>query len=385
MTPVAQRPGDPRGTSSGAGADDPSALPTGTPAAAGDAAVEVVGGEDAGTAEDAEHLLAADPPAVLGDVRAAQDAAPGDSRAGEDTPAAPASSPEAAARARRPELLIITGMSGAGRSTTGKALEDLGWYVVDNLPPQMLEPLAELAGRAGLSVPRIAVVVDVRGRSFFAELTGALNSLDTRHVSPRVLFLDATDEVLVRRFESVRRPHPLQGDDRIVDGIARERALTGDLRSRADVVVDSSAFNVHQLGALVASLFEAERAEDLRVTVMSFGFKYGTPADAEHIADVRFIPNPHWEPDLRPLTGKDEPVSDFVLAAEGARPFLDRYTDALDPVFAGYRRENKRYATVAFGCTGGKHRSVAMAEELGKRLTRSGVPVRVLHRDLGRE
>jgi UPF0042 nucleotide-binding protein len=383
MTLVAPRPGDPRGTSSGAGPDETSADPTGTPrgvpgtpaggeSPAGESSV-VVGPEDAGTAADAEHLLAADPPAVLGDVP------------GGDAAAASASAPEAGARARRPELLIITGMSGAGRSTTGKALEDLGWYVVDNLPPQMLEPLAELAGRAGLSVPRIAVVVDVRGRSFFAELTGALNSLDTRHVSPRVLFLDATDEVLVRRFESVRRPHPLQGDDRIVDGIARERALTGDLRSRADVVVDSSAFNVHQLGALVASLFEAERADDLRVTVMSFGFKYGTPADAEHIADVRFIPNPHWEPDLRPLTGKDEPVSDFVLAAEGARPFLDRYTDALDPVFAGYRRENKRYATVAFGCTGGKHRSVAMAEELGKRLTRGGVPVRVLHRDLGRE
>ncbi|WP_432563278.1 RNase adapter RapZ [Kineococcus sp. SYSU DK003] len=280
---------------------------------------------------------------------------------------------------------MITGMSGAGRSTTGKALEDLGWYVVDNLPPQMLEPLAELAARAGLTIPRLAVVVDVRGRSFFAELTGALAALDTRHVSPRVLFLDATDDVLVRRFESVRRPHPLQGDDRIVDGIARERALTGELRARADVVVDSSSFNVHQLGSLVASLFEADRAEDLRVTVMSFGFKYGTPADAEHVADVRFIPNPHWEPDLRPLTGQDGPVSDFVLAAEGAKPFLDRYESALGPVFEGYRRENKRYATIAIGCTGGKHRSVAMAEELGTRLRRDGVPVRVLHRDLGRE
>ena len=289
------------------------------------------------------------------------------------------------ARPRRPELLIITGMSGAGRSTTGKALEDLGWYVVDNLPPQMLEPLAELAARAGLAVPRIAAVVDVRGRTFFAELTGALAALDTRHVSPRVLFLDATDEVLVRRFESVRRPHPLQGVDRIVDGIARERELTGDLRSRADVVVDSSSFNVHQLGALVASLFESEGADDLRVTVMSFGFKYGTPADAEHIADVRFLPNPHWEPDLRPLTGQDAPVSEYVLAADGARPFLDRYAGALEPVLEGYRRENKRYVTVAFGCTGGKHRSVAMAEELGKRLRAQGVPVRVLHRDLGRE
>jgi UPF0042 nucleotide-binding protein len=290
-----------------------------------------------------------------------------------------------AERQRRPELLIITGMSGAGRSTTGKALEDLGWYVVDNLPPQMLEPLAELAARAGLTIPRLAVVVDVRGRTFFAELNGALAALDTRHVSPRVLFLDATDDVLVRRFESVRRPHPLQGDDRIVDGIARERALTGELRARADVVVDSSSFNVHQLGSLVASLFESERADELRVTVMSFGFKYGTPADAEHVADVRFIPNPHWEPELRPLTGQDTAVSEFVLAADGALTFLDRYESALTPVFDGYRRENKRYATIALGCTGGKHRSVAMTEELGRRLRRDGVPVRVLHRDLGRE
>ncbi|GAA4975781.1 RNase adapter RapZ [Kineococcus glutinatus] len=285
----------------------------------------------------------------------------------------------------RPELLIITGMSGAGRSTAGKALEDLGWYVVDNLPPQMLEPLAELAARAGRSVPRIAVVVDVRGRSFFAELQGALAVLDTRHVSPRVVFLDASDEVLVRRFESVRRPHPLQGDGRIVDGIAHERELTSDLRARADVVLDTSTLNVHQLGAKVAALFEGELTEALRVTVMSFGFKYGTPSDAEHVADVRFLPNPHWEPDLRPLTGKDAPVAQYVLAAEGALPFLERYAAALQPVLQGYRRENKRFATVALGCTGGKHRSVALVEELGRRLGAEGVPVRVLHRDLGRE
>ncbi|MFB9376381.1 RNase adapter RapZ [Kineococcus gynurae] len=309
--------------------------------------------------------------------------------AGGGTPApgrgAPADPAHPATPPKRPELLIITGMSGAGRSTTGKALEDLGWYVVDNLPPQMLEPLAELTARAGQSAAHVAVVLDVRGRSFFAELTGALAALDTRHLSPRVLFLDATDQVLVRRFESVRRPHPLQGDDRIVDGIARERALTGDLRSRADVVVDSSSLNVHQLGQLVSSLFEGEQGESLRVTVMSFGFKYGTPADAEHVADVRFIPNPHWEPELRPLTGRDQPVSEYVLAAEGAQDFLGNYVKALEPVLAGYRRENKRYATIAFGCTGGKHRSVAMAEELGHRLDAAGIPHRVLHRDLGRE
>ncbi|PPK96117.1 UPF0042 nucleotide-binding protein [Kineococcus xinjiangensis] len=295
-----------------------------------------------------------------------------------------ATEPETPAHVR-PELLIITGMSGAGRSTAAKALEDLGWYVVDNLPPQMLEPLAELAARAGLSVPRIAVVVDVRGRSFFLELQGALAMLDTRHVSPRIVFLDSSDDVLVRRFESVRRPHPLQGDGRIVDGIAHERELTSDLRARADVVFDTSALNVHQLGAKVAALFEGDRPEELRVTVMSFGFKYGTPSDAEHVADVRFLPNPHWVPELRPLTGRDAPVSEYVLDQEGALPFLQRYAEALQPVLQGYRRENKRFATVALGCTGGKHRSVALAEELGARLSGAGVPVRVLHRDLGRE
>ncbi|GAB7189689.1 RNase adapter RapZ [Kineococcus sp. NUM-3379] len=297
----------------------------------------------------------------------------------------PTQQPQPQGAQARPELVIITGMSGAGRSTAGKALEDLGWYVVDNLPPQMLEPLAELAGRAARSVPRIAVVVDVRGRSFFAELQGALGTLDARNVSPRILFLDASDEALVRRFEGVRRPHPLQGEGRIVDGIAAERELTSDLRARADIVLDSSALNVHQLGAKVAALFEGERSQDLRVTVMSFGFKYGTPADAEHVADVRFLPNPHWEPELRPLTGRDAPVSRYVLDAEGALPFLERYGSALEPVLAGYRRENKRFATVALGCTGGKHRSVALAEELGARLATTGVPVRVLHRDLGRE
>jgi len=284
-----------------------------------------------------------------------------------------------------PEVLIISGMSGAGRTTAANVLEDLGWYVVDNLPPQMLAPLALLAARAAGNVPRLAVVVDVRGRSFFADLTESLAGLRQRGIRLRVLFLDASDENLVRRFESVRRPHPLQMDGRILDGIGRERELLGDLLASADVVVDTSDLNVHQLGARIVEKF-AERAEvGLRVTVMSFGFKYGLPVDADHVVDVRFLPNPHWIPELKPLTGQDERVSGFVLGQPGATDFVERYVAALEPVMAGYRKENRHYATIAIGCTGGKHRSVAVTEEIVRRLQDAGVRAHAVHRDLGRE
>jgi UPF0042 nucleotide-binding protein len=284
-----------------------------------------------------------------------------------------------------PELLIITGMSGAGRSTAADVLEDLGWYVVDNLPPQMLAPLALLAAKAAGTVPKLAVVVDVRGRGFFTDLTEALAGLRHRGIRMRVLFLEAGEEALVRRFESVRRPHPLQGDGRILDGIARERELLGDLRGTADVVIDSSDLNVHQLSAKITETFGEEDRTGLRVTVMSFGFKYGLPVDADHVVDVRFLPNPHWIPELRPLTGRDEPVSRYVLEQPGAWDFLERYVAALEPVMAGYLRENRRYVTVAVGCTGGKHRSVALTEEIARLLTGSGVQAHAVHRDLGRE
>ncbi len=283
------------------------------------------------------------------------------------------------------EVLIVTGMSGAGRSTAANALEDLGWYVVDNLPPQMLRPLVDLAEHAGSTLPRIAAVVDVRGRDFFSDLQGMIQSL-REGTQLRVLFLEATDAALVRRFEAVRRPHPLQGDGTLLDGISAERARLRPIRESSDIIIDTSDLNVHQLATAVQERFKTAATAGVQVTVMSFGFKYGAPADADLIADGRFLPNPFWIPELRPHTGLDDDVSEYVLGQNGAREFLDQYAKALEPVLAGYQRENKRHATVAVGCTGGKHRSVALVRELADRLASyPGVVVSVKHRDLGRE
>jgi len=290
-----------------------------------------------------------------------------------------------AAETGHQEMLIVTGMSGAGRSTVGNALEDLGWYVVDNLPPQMLRPLVELVERAGASLPRIAAVVDVRGRDFFSELQEIIQALRTG-VNVRVVFLDATDAVLVRRFESVRRPHPLQGNGTLLDGIGAERARLAELRESSDIVVDTSDLNIHQLATLITETFAEEGHAGLRVTLLSFGFKYGLPADADLVADARFLPNPFWIPELRHLNGEDAEVSEYVLSQPGAHEFIDAYAAALEPVMAGYQRENKRHATIAVGCTGGKHRSVAIVRELADRLEQlPGVAVSVKHRDRGRE
>ena len=284
------------------------------------------------------------------------------------------------------ELLVITGMSGAGRSTAGAVLEDLGWYVVDNLPPQLLSTLVDLTTHPATNdVQQLAVTIDVRGRSFFAALQTAVSALADRGVKTRLLFLDAADESLVRRFESVRRPHPLQGDGRLLDGITKEREILGALRGTADIVLDTSHLNVHQLSAKIAEAFGDGAGPALRITVMSFGFKYGLPLDADHVADVRFLPNPFWVPELRRHTGLDAPVSEYVLAQDGAVQWLDAYVAALRPVLSGYTRENKRYATVAVGCTGGKHRSVAMSEQLADRLRSDVVSATTVHRDLGRE
>lgn len=284
------------------------------------------------------------------------------------------------------EILLVTGMSGAGRSTAAKALEDLGWYVVDNLPPQMLKPLVDLAEHTGSAFPRVAAVIDVRGGQLFRDLEAALESLRS-DATVRVLFLDATDAVLVRRFEAVRRPHPLQGDGTLLDGISAERTLLSELRSGSDLIIDTSELNIHQLANRVVERFSGDDgSDDLRLTVQSFGFKYGLPTDADAVSDARFLPNPFWVPELRPGTGLQPDVSGYVLEQEGATEFLDAYAAALVPVFAGYRRENKRHATIAIGCTGGKHRSVAMAEELARRFRAiPGVAVSVKHRDLGRE
>ena len=283
------------------------------------------------------------------------------------------------------EFLIVTGMSGAGRSTVANALEDLGWYVVDNLPPQMLRPLLDLANLGGAALPKVAAVVDVRGRDLFDGFPGVARAL-REHGSVQVVFLDASDDVLVRRFESVRRPHPLQGDGTLLDGIRTERTRVAPLREAADIVIDTAGFNVHQLATKVNEVFAEEGAARHKVTVMSFGFKYGLPSDADLVADMRFLPNPFWIDELRGSTGLDAEVRDYVLTREGAQEFLDAYTTALRPVLEGYQRENKSHSTVAIGCTGGKHRSVAMVEELAARLGQiPGVAVTVRHRDLGRE
>ncbi|OKJ06734.1 glmZ(sRNA)-inactivating NTPase [Kitasatospora sp. CB01950] len=284
-----------------------------------------------------------------------------------------------------PELVIISGMSGAGRSTAAKCLEDLGWFVVDNLPPALIPTMVDLGARSQGAVPRIGVVVDVRSRTFFDDLLTSLEELEKRGVRLRVVFLDSSDDALVRRFESVRRPHPLQADGRIVDGIARERELLRELRGEADLVVDTSNLNVHQLRAKMDAQFAGQDEPELRATVMSFGFKYGLPVDADLVVDCRFLPNPHWVPELRARTGTDPDVAEYVFQQPGAQPFLDGYTELLRIITEGYRREGKRYMTLAVGCTGGKHRSVAMSEQLTKRLIADGVETVLVHRDMGRE
>ena len=282
-----------------------------------------------------------------------------------------------------PELLVVTGMSGAGKTAATASLDDLGWFVVDNLPPSLLEELVDTVTER-TEHRRIAVVADVRGGVFFRELRGALDELATRGVKPHVLFLEASDETLVRRFESARRPHPLQGGGRVLDAIIRERGLLAELRTSADMVVDTSVLNVHELAGRIRTAFAGAEI-GLQAIVVSFGYKYGIPVDADVVADMRFLPNPHWVPDLRPQTGRDAAVSEYVLGQPGASEFLDRYADLLGSMARGYLREGKRFVTVGVGCTGGKHRSVAMAEALANRLRELGIDTIVVHRDLGRE
>jgi len=280
-----------------------------------------------------------------------------------------------------PDIVIITGMSGAGRSTAANALEDLGWYVVDNLPPALLPTMLDLADRA--SLPGIAAIMDVRSAGFSTDLKAAISALADRGVSPQVVFLEASDSALVKRFENVRRPHPMQDLGTIVNGIAAERELLREVRGDSDIVLDTSSLNVHELRSRMHDYFAGEAATGLRLNIVSFGYKYGVPVDADLVADCRFLPNPHWVPSLQPLTGLDAGVRDYVLSQPAAESFLTAYLRVLEVSLPGFEREGKRYVTLAVGCTGGKHRSVAIAEQIAARLR--GHDVTVTHRDLGRE
>jgi UPF0042 nucleotide-binding protein len=282
------------------------------------------------------------------------------------------------------DVILVTGMSGAGRSTATRALEDIGWFVVDNLPPTLMINVVDyVAQRTGSQ--KVAVVADVRGGQLFDELQESLKAIKSAGHDLRVLFLEAGDESLVRRYESSRRPHPLQRDDSLLGAVQRERKLLSDLRAEADIVIDTSNLNVHELRRSIEGSFGDDEHAKLRATVMSFGFKYGIPLDADLVADLRFLPNPYWDPNLKELTGLDAAVNDYVVSGPEAQDFLTKYAQIIDLVEDGYVREGKRFVTIAMGCTGGKHRSVAMAENLSARLVKSGVEVRVVHRDLGRE
>ena len=286
------------------------------------------------------------------------------------------------------EILVISGMSGAGRSTVAHSLEDLGWYVVDNLPPALVGNLIDLVEK---SVHKVAVVIDVRGRAFFDDLTNALADLAEQGVARKILFVDAADDALVRRFESTRRPHPLQGGGRILDGISKERVRLQEIRNAADIVIDSSSLNIHQLEKKVNDYFNQSSDVDLKVNILSFGYKYGIPVDADLVMDCRFIANPHWDPKLRPLTGLDKSVSKAVLESANVEEFLDRYQSLFDTLAKGFIAEGRKFITLAIGCTGGKHRSVAITEELvtrlanGINLSNYRIQTHGIHRDLGRE
>ncbi|MGZ4427871.1 MAG: RNase adapter RapZ [Nocardioidaceae bacterium] len=282
------------------------------------------------------------------------------------------------------QLVVVTGMTGAGRSTAAKELEDLGFFVVDNLPPQLVPDVVRLVDDSQGTRQPIAVVVDVRSGSFFASLQEFVAHGKAGR-STTLLYLEANDEVLVRRQEAARRPHPLQEGGRLIDGLGRERKVMADVRGDADLVIDTSNLNVHQLTDKVAEAFGTEHTTSLKATVISFGFKYGIPVDADLVADMRFLPNPHWVPELRPLSGRDDAVAEYVKGRPEAQRFLDQYVGLIETVAEGYLREGKRFMTVAIGCTGGKHRSVAMTEEIAARLRKAGLAARPMHRDLGRE
>lgn len=280
------------------------------------------------------------------------------------------------------EVLLITGMSGAGRSHAANSFEDMGWYVVDNMPPKLMVPLVDMMTSSDSGVHKLAAVIDVRTRDYFTDVSAVLSHLDDLGVKTRILFLDASDEVLIKRYESVRRPHPLQQGNRLIDGILEERDMLESLKERADIIIDTSQLSIHQLSTKLYEAMLGAGPQTVSVHIFSFGFKYGIPIDADFVADVRFLPNPFWVPALRNLNGRDKPVSDYVLSSEGAQDFLSAYEKAIAVAIEGYAQEDKHYVTIAIGCTGGQHRSVAMSEALAKRLRARGLSVTVSAREL---
>lgn len=279
------------------------------------------------------------------------------------------------------QVLLVTGMSGAGRSTAARALEDIGWFVIDNLPPRLIP--AAIEDSLNIST-HVAVVVDVRGKKLFEDLANAQKILHEKKLAVDILFLDAKDDVLVRRFESSRRPHPIQGQGRVLDGLRDERRILGDLRSNAAMVIDTSEMTQPTLRSVLDKAFSVGNIE-FNITVLSFGFKHGIPIDSDFVFDVRFLPNPFWNDALREKTGVDSPVQDYVMGQVGAEEFLNHVQDLISLAKPGYLREGKRYLTVSIGCTGGKHRSVTFAEKLSSLLTAETNRVRIVHRDLGKE
>jgi UPF0042 nucleotide-binding protein len=286
-----------------------------------------------------------------------------------------------------PEVVVITGMSGAGRTQVAKVLEDLDFFVIDNLPPTLLDKVVELAFGPGSSVERLALVADIRGREFFGRLVDAIRELRGSTGNVHVVFLEADDDTLVRRFEESRRRHPAaEATGGVLDGIRNERELMSEVRGLADLIIDTSDLNVHELRDRVVDALGRPNEATLHINLVSFGFKHGAPRDADLVMDVRFLPNPHWVDELRPYNGQDEPVRDYVLGQPATGPFLEAFRRLLDVVVPGYIEEGKRYLTIAIGCTGGKHRSVAISEDIGGYLAETaGVPVTVDHRDLGQE
>jgi RNase adapter protein RapZ len=289
-------------------------------------------------------------------------------------------------RVRGVDVTVISGLSGAGRSEAAKALEDLGWFVIDNLPPALISKMMTLVFAPNSGIKRVALVIDARGGTFFPEAMKELEKLRRDMSNFRMVFLEASDEVLVRRFDASRRMHPLAPEENVAVGIQRERELMRTFREGADLILDTSELTVRALRAKMGAFFERGAAEEgLQITIVSFGFKHGLPLDADVVLDVRFLPNPHWVDGLRPLSGQDQPVVDYVMEQQATGEFLARVKDLFEVLIPGYQGEGRHYLTIAIGCTGGRHRSVVLSERIGALISEQGIGVRVIHRDVERE